>query len=319
MRQIILVIIFFINLQTVFSQDCPIKNEKQIIQKHKIKVISTKVNGLKEHKSLEVSRFEFNEKGDILREKSYKLFDVILYSEEYKYLYDSKGKLYQKNEISTNHPKNEKDSSLVGKKGLKPKESKWIYEYNNEGQLIKELHYLKADDISPSLSTEYKYNSEGNKIFAKYQHLKFPEQMSFNNKVEEYQFDSLNRLVETKMNWTTSDVSSVEKTIYNSEGNKTYWSRIHNHGIGDIAKYEYKDGKNISEEKYRLNQTDWHRKTVYEYSTTGLLIREKTKRNTGQESIKSFDYNEKGLLKTEYKYGKTGKKTYSFVTTYEYF
>ena len=298
-------------------------NDKKAIDKHHIKSISINFNSisdLKEHDSLEVTRVEFDKNGNITYEKYFRLFDVILYSEEFKYSYNDSGQLVEKIETQKEYPKTKQDSSLLDITGYDPSTTKWTYEYDKKGNLIKEFEFLNDDDENPTLSSIYEYDKKGNRIKGTFKNIRFPEQTSLSNRIELYKYNKNYQLISEKMNWTTSDVSHVVIIKYDEKGNKTFESRIHNDGArGNITKYKYQEGELLTIERYKLGEEEWFSKTTFEYSETGCKLKEITKRASGSEWFETFECNDKGLLESECWYTKEGEKAFSFETEYEYY
>lgn len=321
------IILFTITLLAIIfpclSQDCPVLNDKEAIGQHHVKSISIKFNSisdLKEHDSLEVVRVEFDENGNITFEKYFRLFDVILYSEEYQYVYSNSGLLVEKIKTQLEYPRTKQDSSYLEIVGYGPSTTKWTYDYDHKNQLVKELEYLDADDKNPTLSTTYGYDKKGNKTKAVFKNINNPQQTSLGNRIELYEYDKNDRLIKVKMNWTTIDVNYVRTVKFNEQGQKVYESLIHNGGErGNTTRYKYDQDRLSSTEIYMLNEKEWSNKTIFQYSEDGCLSKEISQRSSGAEWIKTFECNDKGLLKSEYWYNKEGEKAFYFETEYLYY
>lgn len=323
MKKIVLSISILFVFFKSFSQDCPVVNDKDVIDKYHVKSVSINFNSisdLEEHDSLEVTRVEFDKNGNITYEKYFRLFDVILYSEEFKYSYNDFGQLIEKIEIQKEYPKTKQDSSLLDITGYDPSTTKWTSEYDKKGNLIKEFEFLNADDEHPTLSSIYEYDKKGNRIKGTFKNIRFPEQTSLSNRIELYEYNKNGQLISERMNWTTSNVSHVVTIKYNEKGNKTFESRIHNDGArGNIRKYKYQEDKLMNIERYKVGEEEWFSKTTFEYSETGCKSKGITKRASGSEWFETFECNDKGLLESEYWYTEEGEKAFSFETEYEYY
>lgn len=323
MKKIVLSISILLLFFKSFSQDCPVVNDKEVIAKYHIKSISILVNSisaLKEHDSLEVSRVEFDPNGNIIYEKYFRLFDVILYSEEFKYSYNDLGQLVEKIEIQTEYPKTKQDSSILDIVGYEPSTTKWTYEYDKNGNLTKELEFSDVNDENPTLSSIYEYDNEGNKIKGTFKNIRFPDATIISNRIELYRYNKNGQLISERMNWTTSDVSHVVTIKYDEKGNKTFESRIHDNGErGNIMKYKYEEDKLMNIERYKVGEDEWYTRITFEYSQTGCKLKEITKRASGSEWLKTFECNEKGLLESEFSHTKEGQIAFSFETAYEFY
>ncbi|WP_018344345.1 RHS repeat domain-containing protein [Cytophaga aurantiaca] len=322
MKQIILILAILLISFSSFSQEWP-DLYNNVRSKFKFKSISVRVHSieeLKEYDSLEVSRIEYDKNGKVIYQKEFMLFDVMLYSEESKNKFNDKGQLIERIEIKTDYPQTKEDSSLLSFSEMKnPSTKKYTYEYDIKGNLIKVLEFLSAEDKAPALISVYTYNEDGKRIKGVFSHIKFPKQTSSSNRIEMYEYDAKGLLIQVKMNWTTSDVSSLKTIEYDSIGNKVFELIRHNNGSGNVMQYQYHNGRLMSIERFNLGQKKWFSKTLYEYSEAGYKIKEITKNNSGNESMETFEYNKQGLLTKEYWYTDTGKKSFSFETSYQFY
>ncbi|WP_338765220.1 hypothetical protein WAF17_01195 [Bernardetia sp. ABR2-2B] len=320
------ILLFLISTNFAFSQDYPVRNDSSLIKKHRIRSISTIFNSISEaerYDSMEVGKVEFDKNGNILREKYFRLFDVMLYSQEYTYKYDKKGRLIEEIENYKDQPQNKEDSAKLNFLGYTDRTSKLTYKYDKENRLIETLEFLKKEDKEPSLSTKFEYNDKGNKIKAIFKHLNAPQQTSLNNRIENYKYDENNNLIETKMTWTTTETASTTTYLYDSLGNMISESTLHYNGRENKRLFFYENGKLKRRETHNLGNEDYNTKKEYEYSEDGCLIQCKSTygKNGERQSIITFDCNKKGILSSEYWYkdSSTKQKAFSFETTYTYF
>lgn len=322
MKHIIPILSILLISFTSFSQEWP-DLYNNFRSKYKFKVISVRLHSieeLKEYDSLEVSRVEYDKNGKVIYQKEFMLFDVVVYSTESKNKFNDKGQLIERIEIKKDYPQTKEDSSRMDLFGFKnPSTKKYTYEYDIKGNLIKTLEFLNAEDKTPVLSSVYTYNELGKRIKGVFSHIKFPTQASSFNRIERYEYDSKGQLIEVKMNWTTSDVSSQKTIEYDSLGNEVFELTLHYNGSGNVTQYYYHNDRLMSIERFNIGEKKWFSKTLYEYSETGDKIKEITKTNSGHESMETFEYNKQGLLKKEYWYTDAGNKSFSFETSYQFY
>jgi hypothetical protein len=322
MKQIILIVSVLLISLTSFSQEWPdLYNNSN--SKLKFKVVSTRLNSIeefKEYDSLEVSRTEYDKNGRVIYQKEFMLFDVMMYSEESINKFNSKGQMIERIKIKKDYPQTKEDSLSLNLSGCKnPSTTKYTYEYDIKGNLIKVLQFLNAEDTIPVLSTLYTYNQDNKRIKGVFSHIKVPKQTSSFNRIEIYEYDTKGRLIQEKMNWTTSDVGSLKTIEYDSIGNEIFELTRHFDGSGNVMQYYYHNSRLMAIERFTIGEKKWFGKTLYEYSEAGYKIKEITKTNSGDESMQTFEYNKQGLLKKEYWYTDTGTKSFSFETSYQFY
>ncbi|WP_375560445.1 hypothetical protein ACE193_22570 [Bernardetia sp. OM2101] len=318
------------SINFAFSQDYPVRNDSSLIKKHRIRSITTIFNSISDverYDSMEVGKVEFDKNGNILREKYFRLFDVMLYSQEYTYKYDKKGRLIEKTEFQKDYPQSDKDKKTLDFLNSMLDDSndtsKLVYKYDTENRLIEILEFLKKEDKEPSLSTKFAYDEKGNKVKAIFKHLNAPQQTSLNNRIENYKYDENNNLIETKMKWTTTETASTTTYVYDSLGKMISESTLHYNGRENKRLFFYKNGKLKRRETHNLGNEDYNTKKEYEYSEDGCLIQCKSTygKNGERQSVITFNCNKKGILSSEYWYKDSGteQKAFSFETTYTYF
>ena len=317
-KLIALIIIFLIPAIT-FSQECPVKENNELVKKHRIKTISVRLKSFEDwqkYDSVEVIRMEFGEDGRILREKIYELFDATFYSLEYKYAYNNSGQLLSKTGYTVYYPYRKRDSSYLNIVGYKPEIQKWTYEYDDSGKLTFEYKYSNAGDSLPVNSVEYHYNSEGQKNKAIFSLVNMPLSTTSSNRTEFYKYDNSGNLIEINAKMTNMDYNLLQTYKYDSEGNKIKYINQN----GKTYNYIYEDNKLMTIEEINKDDSEWRIKKTYSYDELGCKTRQTTTVHSGAEWFEDYECNDKGLLSAEHWYtGKNGKKAFSFITEYTYF
>lgn len=302
------------------AQELPILQDSQQIRDLKLKSVAVYFRAYANNQkldSLEVSHVDFDTAGRLVFEKYFRLFDVILYSEAFSYTYTSHGLPSEKRLKKEDHPLTAEDSAMLDFVGGGESESKWLYEYNKKGQKVKELEFIKSSNAKPNLSTEYQYDKSGRISKAIYQNLKFPEQVSSNNRVDLYTYDAHGRLVLTEMKGTNSNYHQQIELQYDSAGNILSLQRkVNMANIGSLTRYEYDGDNQVSSKHFDPGQDTWKSMTETEYNVQGLKVKESTYSPSGLVSWVSFEYDKNGLLIRETHFNAQGIKAFAFETVY---
>jgi hypothetical protein len=285
----------------LFGQVVPLADSAQRVKSLGLKSITTKfktITDLKRLNGLEVVKIKFNQAGQKIYEKYFRLFDAREYTEEFYYKYDNNGFLFEKLKIQ----KNPKETTTT----------KWAYIYNDKGLVDKEFEYLKKDDNEPSLLTTYQYDVNGRITKATHKHLRAPEQNSYLNMSYEYFHNDDGVINGIKESYTNSDYVVMEKYKYKGKllAEKT---REANGYIGMKTTYEYNEQKKLKKE---LTLNDDEQAIEYSYGERGLLAR-KTVHKNGIKSKYEYSYSDSGQLTEEFWFSEKGTKAFSFVTFYE--
>jgi len=301
-------------------------DNRKIIRKNKIKSITVRfesVSDAKKYDSLETFRATFAQDGRVLTRKKVGLFGIVLYTNKYEYTYNKKGLLVQLVKTNVESPQNKEDSSYTNIVGYKPRTTKWTYEYDGRGKLVKEYEFLDKEAPQPLLMTEHEYNKRGYKIKSIYKNLRRPKETSSENRIEYFTYDIKNNLVKKVTNMVTMDYENVTIHTYNKKGRRILSENI----AGDMKSkpvsktvYKYLKKQLIAESFYPPKAKEWTQQELYEYDKNGRRIKITYQSRSPKDNwSKTFTYTKRGLIKTESWLSSNGKKAFTFHTVYKYY
>lgn len=318
-----LVVLFNFIVQFYYAQDYGLILQKEALQANHVKSVSIRLKSgteLSDEDSLEVGHIELDREGRIVNEKYYRLFDVILYSQEYTYVYNTKGQLIEKIETQLEYPKNHSDSSLLDITGFGPSTRKWTYRYTAKGKLKEEIEFLSATDSEPIISTVYRYNLKGKLTKKRLTNLRNPKQAIYSNSIVTYSYDNYNRLVEEKMHWTKNDVTSVKTYKFNEQGLKISESIIYDDfDRGIITKFEYDQDRLKRISYIDIENIDWFKELSFEHNPDSSKSWEYHEEFEKPNAKVHFEYDEKRLLHKESWYTDKTNLRYAFTINYLFY
>jgi hypothetical protein len=305
MKKTLLTILTFCLTTILFGQIVPFSDSTQTIKALGLKSITVKfksITKLKKYNGLEVVKIKFNQSGQKTYEKYVRLFDVVNYTEEFYYKYDTKGLLSEKIEIF----KDPEETTTT----------KWTYIYNNRGLVAKEFQYLKKEDTEPNHQIVYEYDDKDRILKATHKHLRAPEQNSFLNMSYEYSYDEIGLIKEIKESWTNSNYVVIEKCEYKGQL-PVEKRREYNGHVQKKTNYEYNENKKVIKESVLNNMIKQMQTTEYSYNEKGLVTKKIETDKIGNKSQYEYSYSDSSQLTEEFWFGEKGTKEFSFVTFYE--
>jgi hypothetical protein len=318
-----LVVLFNFIVQFYYAQDYELILRPEALQANHVKSVSIRLKSgteLSDEDSLEVGHIELDRDGRIVHEKYFRLFDVILYSQEYTYVYNTKGQLIEKIETQLDYPKDHSDSSLLDITGFGPSTRKWTYKYTPKGKLKEEFEFLAATDSEPIIRTLYRYDLNGRLLKKRLKNQQNPKQTIYSNSKVRYTYDNYNRLVQEKMQWTTMDVSSVKSYTFNDRGLKISESIIYDDfDRGIITKFEYDKDRLKRISNINIENIDWFKELSIEYYPESDKSWEYHEEFEKPNAMVHFEYDEKRLLKKESWYSDKTNLKYAFIINYQFY
>jgi hypothetical protein len=313
---------FFV-IQPFIAQDYELILRPEALKANYVKSVSIRLKSgteLTDEDSLEVGHIELDSEGRIVNEKYYRLFDVILYSQEYTYVYNTEGQLIEKIETQLEYPKNQTDSSLLDITGFGPSTRKWTYRYTAKGKLKEEIEFLSATDLEPIIRTVYRYDLKGKLTKKRLTNLPNPKQAIYSNSILKYSYDSYNRLVEEKMHWTKKDVTSVKTYKFNEQGLKISESIIYDDfDRGIITKFEYDQDRLKRISYIDIENIDWFKELSFEHNPDSSKSWEYHEEFEKPNAKVHFEYDEKRLLRNESWYTDKTNLKYTFTINYLFY
>lgn len=323
LSHLLLIVLLTSFLQPNFAQDYGLILRKDIIESNHVQSISIHLKSgaeLGEIDSLEVGHVKLDPQGRIVYEKYYRLFDVILYSEEYTYNYNSNGQLVEKIETQLEYPKNQADSSLLDITGFGPSTRKWIYKYNKNGKLKEEFEFLSATDSEPIIQINYSYDLKGRLVKEHSTYLRNPKMTIYSNAVTRYAYDNFNRIKEEKMHWTTDNVRWVKQYTYNSHGFIDSESIIHdNFDRGKQTRFEYEKDSLSRIYQTKIEDKAWFKEISIEHYNESYKSWEYHTEYLKPAAMVHFEYDDKHLLQRETWYTDKSKLKYAFDINYLFY
>jgi hypothetical protein len=313
---------FFV-IQPCLAQDYGLILRQDALESKNVKSVSVHLKSgteLSDEDSLEVGHIELDSDGRIVNEKYFRLFDVILYSQEYTYVYNTKGQLIEKIETQLDYPKDHSDSSLLDITGFGPSTRKWTYKYTPKGKLKEEFEFLAATDSEPIIRTLHRYDLNGRLLKKRLKNLQNPKQTIYSNSKVRYTYDNYNRLVQEKMQWTTMDVSSVKSYTFNDRGLKISESIIYDDfDRGIITKFEYDKDRLKRISNINIENIDWFKELSIEYYPESDKSWEYHEEFEKPNAMVHFEYDEKRLLNKESWYSDKTNLKYAFIINYQFY
>lgn len=323
LSHLLLIVLLTSFLQPNFAQDYGLILRKDIIESNHVQSISIHLKSgaeLGEIDSLEVGHVKLDPQGRIVYEKYYRLFDVILYSEEYTYNYNSNGQLVEKIETQLEYPKDQADSSLLDITGFGPSTRKWIYKYNKNGKLKEEFEFLSATDSEPIIQINYSYDLKGRLVKEHSTYLRNPKMTIYSNAVTRYAYDNFNRIKEEKMHWTTDNVRWVKQYTYNSHGFIDSESIIHdNFDRGKQTRFEYEKDSLSRIYQTKIEDKAWFKEISIEHYNESYKSWEYHTEYLKPAAMVHFEYDDKHLLQRETWYNDKNKLKYHFDIDYTFY
>lgn len=322
-RSFWLIALAFFVIQPFIAQDYELILRPEALEANHVKSVSIHLKSgteLTDVDSMEVGHFELNSEGRIVHEKYYRLFDVILYSQEYTNVYNTKGQLIEKIETQLEYPKNHTDSSLLNITGFGPSTRKWTYRYTAKGKLKEEDEFLSATDSEPIIRTLYRYDLKGKLTKKRLTNLRNPKQAIYSNSIVKYSYDNYNRLVEEKMHWTKKDVTSLKTYKFNGQGLKISESIIYDDfDRGIITKFEFDQDRLKRISYIDIENIDWFKELRFEYNPDSYKSWEYHDEFEKPNAKVHFEYDEKHLLHKESWYSDKTSLKYAFTINYLFY
>src|SRR5688572_28145422 len=167
MRHSIILIVFIFLSKSLAGQIPPAQSSDELLKKLKVKSARTMYYDNRDTaKSKGRLLFEnhYNVNGDITSKYLLSLWDVVSYDHTTTYLYDNNNRLMEQTSIQKILNLGKRDVEYIEALGSDPVHKKYVYAYNDKGQLVKLMRYIFAEEgfsaqSKPSEIILYEYNN----------------------------------------------------------------------------------------------------------------------------------------------------------------
>lgn len=320
MRYIITLIALTSLVQVSIGQIEPKQNDEAFLRKLKVKSLKTYYysdEDTTKSKAKLLFKKEYDRNGNLKSKYLLSLWDVVSYDHTTTYLYDKSNRLLEKIVMQNILNLGKRDQGFTKEMGDDPINKKFIYRYNDKGQLVKEDYYSFgkegfSKEVKPSQTISYNYSND---LLIKETGVTPNGMITYQNYIKTYEYDASKRKIKESTIFTTDP--GKQKTVswvYNNKG-LIVEEIIDDRSVpsnNNRVKYVYDNkGRKIEELEFSSTTNKWESAKTYSYDNKGNLI-------SGDPET-TFGYYANGLIKMELWKSSTSDETVNFITVYEYY
>ncbi len=316
MKQISWILYAFLYSSALFAQVEPTQNNDAFLHEHKVKTVSTTYTDSdgKEHLIL---KKEYSPDGKLTQKYLLSLWEAVSYSNTTTFQYNEKEQLVETINLQTILNLNERDDEFISSFGAKPLNEKYIYTYNEDGQLSQRTTYnyntdKLPNDAKPNQTVEYTYDSDllqSEKIIS-------PQSGIFSkNQTTIYTYDNNKNLIQKVVTYGKDmDLERTTKFVYDAE-NRVSEEKIKDTSIprnNNHFKYIYDSLGHLSQKLvFDAVEEGFVELASYEYDDHGQQI-------SGDRETE-FTYYENGLIRSEKWKDEISDEIFVFTTQYDFY